>query len=201
MAVIGYARVSKDEQKPELQHDALERAGCDRVFEDRVSGATTERPQLAEALAYLRSGDVFVVWKLDRFGRSLGHLVDALTKMKAKGVEFRSITEGMDTTTPGGKLMYHIFGALAEFELDLIKERTRAGLSAAEARGRKGGRKRSVTPEKLQRARAHMQAGLTVREAASRVKVGKSALYKALSDDAAVSQQEVGADEQMQAAE
>lgn len=189
MALIGYARVSTGEQKPAMQLDALTKAGCDRVLEDRVSGATTDRPGLAEALAYVRSGDVFVVWKLDRLGRSMAHLVETVRMLEAKGVGFRSLTEGMDTTTPGGTLVFHIFGALAQFERDLISERTRAGLVAAEARGRKGGRKPSVTPEKLERARAHMRAGLNVREAAGRIKVGKSALYKALGNEVAESEE------------
>lgn len=201
MALIGYARVSTGEQKPAMQLDALTAAGCDRLFEDRLSGATTERPGLAEALAYVRSGDVFVVWKLDRLGRSMAHLVETVRMLEAKGVGFRSLTEGMDTTTPGGTLVFHIFGALAQFERDLIRERTRAGLVAAEARGRKGGRKPSVTPEKLERARAHMAGGLTVREAAARVKVGKTALYNALGTDAAVSEGVGVTSDKMQAAE
>lgn len=201
MALIGYARVSTGEQTPAMQLDALTEAGCDRLFEDRVSGAATERPGLAEALAYARSGDVFVVWKLDRLGRSMAHLVETVRMLEARGVGFRSLTEGMDTTTPGGTLVFHIFGALAQFERDLIRERTRAGLVAAEARGRKGGRKPKVTPDKLERARAHMAGGLTVREAAARVKVGKSALYKALGADAAVPEGAGAASDQMQAAQ
>lgn len=201
MALIGYARVSTGEQTPAMQLDALTAAGCDRLFEDRLSGATTERPGLAEALAYVRGGDVFVVWKLDRLGRSMAHLVETVRMLEAKGVGFRSLTEGMDTTTPGGTLVFHIFGALAQFERDLIRERTRAGLVAAEARGRKGGRKPKVTPDKLERARAHMAGGLTVREAAGRVKVGKSALYKALATDAAVAEGVGATSDQVQAAE
>lgn len=180
MALIGYARVSTADQNPALQLDALTAAGCERLFEDRVSGATTERPSLTEAVTYARKGDVFVVWKLDRLGRSLAHLIETVRVLDGKGVGFRSLTEGMDTTTPGGTLLFHMFGALAQFERDLISERTRAGLCAAEARGRKGGRKPKVTPDKLERARAHLAAGLNVREAAGRVKVGKTALYNAL---------------------
>ena len=153
------------------------------MFEDLAPGAKTERPGLADALAYLRRGDVLVVWKLDRLGRSMAHLIDTVRGLEAKGVGFRSLTEGVDTTTPGGTLVFHIFhifGALAQFERDLIRERTNAGLKAAEARGKKGGRKPVVTPDKLARARTHLAAGLTVREAAARVKVGKTALYEAL---------------------
>lgn len=180
MALIGYARISTAEQSLALQHDALARAGCAVVFEDRASGSKTERPGLAEALAHLRRGDTLVVWKLDRLGRSMAHLIDTVRGLEARGEGFRSLTEGVDTTTPGGTLVFHLFGALAQFERDLIRERTHAGLKAAEARGRKGGRRPVVTPDKLARARAHLAAGLTVREAAARVKVGKTALYKAL---------------------
>jgi DNA invertase Pin-like site-specific DNA recombinase len=180
MALIGYARVSTAEQNLLLQRDALAGAGCETVFEDHASGAKAERPGLADALAYLRGGDVSVVWKLDRLGRSMAHLIDTVSGLEAKGVGFRSLTEGVDTTTPGGTLIFHIFGAIAQFERDLIRERTNAGLKAAQARGKKGGRKPVVTPDKLARARTHLAAGLTVREAAARVKVGKTALYEAL---------------------
>ena len=180
VALIGYARVSTADQDPALQRDALARAGCDPIFSDQASGAQADRPGLAEALAFARPGDVLVVWKLDRLGRSMAHLIEVVRQLDAKGVGFRSLTEGVDTTTPGGVLVFHIFGALAQFERDLIRERTQAGLKAAEARGRKGGRKPAITPDKLARARAHIAAGLTVREAAARVKVGKTALYKAL---------------------
>lgn len=180
MALIGYARVSTGEQDLALQRDALRAAGVKKVFDERASGATAERPGLAEALAYVREGDTLVVWKLDRLGRSMAHLIEAVRALDAKGAGFRSLTEGLDTTSPGGTLVFHIFGALAQFERDLIRERTRAGLAAAAARGRKGGRKPVVSAEKLGRARAHLAAGLTVREAAARVKVGKTALYKAL---------------------
>lgn len=180
MALIGYARVSTAEQSLALQRDALAAAGCETVFEDQASGARADRPGLVEALGYLRRGDALVVWKLDRLGRSMAHLIETIRSFDAKGVGFRSLTEGVDTTTPGGTLVFHLFGALAQFERDLIRERTQAGLKAAEARGRKGGRKPVVTPDKLARARAHLATGLTVREAAARVKVGKTALYKAL---------------------
>jgi len=180
MALIGYARVSTAEQSLALQHDALAQAGCATVFEDQASGSKAERSGLAEALAHLRRGDTLVVWKLDRLGRSMAHLIETVRGLDARGVGFRSLTEGVDTTTPGGTLVFHLFGALAQFERDLIRERTHAGLKAAEARGRKGGRKPVVTPDKLARARAYLAAGLTVREAAARVKVGKTALYEAL---------------------
>ena len=185
MALIGYARVSTADQSAALQMDALRAAGCAQLFEDQASGARADRPGLAEALAYVRSGDTLIVWKLDRLGRSMAHLIETVRELEAKGVGFRSLTEGVDTTTSGGTLVFHLFGALAQFERDLICERTRAGLTAAAARGRKGGRKPVMTPEKLAKARMHLEAGLTVREAASRVKVGKTALYEALGGNGA----------------
>ena len=181
MTLIGYARVSTNDQDPALQLDALRDAGVKRVFEDRgVSGAKTERPGLTQALAFLREGDTLVVWRLDRLGRSMTHLLETVGKLEAEGIGFRSLTENIDTTTPTGRLVFHIFGALGQFERDLIRERTNAGLRAAAARGRKGGRPKVVTEDKLSRARAYIDQGLTVREAASRVKVGKSTLYDAL---------------------
>ena len=179
--VIGYARVSTADQDTALQRDALLKAGADRVFEDVASGAKAERPGLAAALAYLREGDTLAVWKLDRLGRSLPHLVQTVAELAARGIGFRSLTESIDTTTPNGRLVFHLFAALADFERDLIRERTRAGLAVAKARGRNGGRRPVITPEKLAKARELIDAkGLTVREAAGRVKVGKTALYEAL---------------------
>lgn len=180
MALVGYARVSTLDQDLSLQLDALATAGCAKVFEDRASGARADRQGLRAALDYVRDGEVLVVWKLDRLGRSLPHLIETVSALERRGVGFRSLTEAIDTTTPGGRLIFHIFGALGQFERDLIQERTRAGLTAAAARGRTGGRKPSVTDDKLRRAREHMAQGLTVREAAMRVKVGKTALYEAL---------------------
>lgn len=180
MALIGYARVSTAEQDTALQTDALRKAGCERIFEDTASGAKAERPGLTAALAYLRDGDVLAVWRLDRLGRSLPHLIDTIGELDARGVGFRSLTEAIDTTTSGGRLIFHVFGALSQFERDLIRERTKAGLTVAAARGRKGGRKPVVNAEKLQRAREYMAKGLNVREAAARLKIGKTALYASL---------------------
>jgi DNA invertase Pin-like site-specific DNA recombinase len=180
MALIGYARVSTAEQDTALQTDALRKAGCERVFEDVVSGAKADRPGLTAALAYLRDGDVLAVLRLDRLGRSLPHLIETIGALEARGVGFRSLTESIDTTTSGGRLIFHVFGALGQFERDLIRDRTKAGLTAAAARGRKGGRKPVVTAEKLQRAQEHIANGLNVREAATRLKVSKTALYAAL---------------------
>ncbi|MBE2241961.1 MAG: recombinase family protein [Burkholderiaceae bacterium] len=184
MTAIGYARVSTLDQDLALQLDALHDAGCSRIFEDRASGAKADRPGLAQALAYVRDGDTLVIWKLDRLGRSMGHLIETVNDLERRGVGLRSLTEGFDTTTPGGRLIFHVFGALSQFERDLIRERTRAGLTAAAARGRKGGRKPVVTPDKLRRARSLIAQGLKVREAAARLKVGKTALYEALAETA-----------------
>jgi DNA invertase Pin-like site-specific DNA recombinase len=181
LARIGYARVSTLDQDLSLQRDALMAAACERVFEDRASGAKADRPGLAGALTYVRGGDVLVVWKLDRLGRSLSHLIEAVRDLEARGVALQSLTEQIDTTTPGGRLIFHVFGALGQFERDLIRERTRAGLAAAEARGRRGGRKAAVTGDKLKRARTLIASGLTVREVAGRLRVGKTTLYQALS--------------------
>jgi DNA invertase Pin-like site-specific DNA recombinase len=177
---VGYARVSTLDQNPTLQLDALAAAGCAKIFEDRASGARADRPGLHQALDYAREGDVLIVWKLDRLGRSLPHLIETVATLEKRGVGFRSLTEAIDTTTPGGRLVFHLFGALGQFERDLIQERTRAGLAAAAARGRKGGRKPVVSADKLERARSMIAKGLTVREAATRLKVGKTALYEAL---------------------
>ncbi len=185
MALIGYARVSTAEQDTALQTDALRKAGCERVFEDTASGAKADRPGLADALAYLRNGDVLAVWRLDRLGRSMPHLIETIGALEARGVGFRSLTEAIDTTTPGGRLIFHVFGALGQFERDLIRERTKAGLSAAAARGRKGGRKPVITADKLQQARKHIANGINVREAATRLKVSKTALYAALQSTSA----------------
>lgn len=180
MANVGYARVSTLDQDSALQLDALEAAGCDKIFEDQASGAKGDRVGLAAALAYVREGDVLIVWKLDRLGRSLPHLIEMITALEQKGAGFRSLTEAIDTTTPGGRLIFHVFGALGQFERDLIRERTRAGLKAAAARGRKGGRPPVVDAEMVARAAVLTANGLSVREAAARLKIGKTALYAAL---------------------
>ena len=140
---IGYARVSTGEQTLDLQMDALRSAGCGKIFQETASGAKADRPVLAEVLSYLRAGDTLVVWRLDRLGRSLQHLIAVIAQSAERGIGFKSVTEQIDTTTSGGKLIFHVFGALAEFERDLIRERTRAGLAAARARGRLGGGRRS----------------------------------------------------------
>ncbi len=178
MANVGYARVSTLDQNLSLQLDALAEAGCGKVFEDYASSARADREGLQAALDYVRDGEVLIVWKLDRLGRSLPHLIETVMALSKRGVGFRSLTEAIDTTTPGGRLIFHIFGALGQFERDLIQERTRAGLAAAAARGRRGGRKPVITEDKLKRARGMVGKGLTVREIATRLKVGKTALYE-----------------------
>jgi DNA invertase Pin-like site-specific DNA recombinase len=139
--LVGYARVSTTEQHLDLKRDALGQAGCGRVFTDAATGAMAERPGLAQAFNYLRAGDVLAVWKLDRMGRSLKDLIEIATILEHRGIGFKSLQESMDTTTPGGKLIFHVFAALAEFERGVIRERTQAGLTAARARGRNGGRR------------------------------------------------------------
>jgi DNA invertase Pin-like site-specific DNA recombinase len=141
---IGYARISTTDQTLNLQQDALQKEGCEKIFTDTISGAKTERKGLDAAFDNLRNGDTLVVWKLDRLGRSLKHLIDTVTALRDKGIGFKSLTEGFDTTQNGGILVFHIFGALAEFERNLIRERTQAGLTAARARGRFGGRPKKI---------------------------------------------------------
>ncbi len=162
MALLGYARVSTLEQEPSLQLDALETAGCERTYTDHASGALADRPELAQAPDHLRRGDTLVVWRLDRLGRSLRHLVDTVGVLEERGVGFRSLTESIDTTTPGGRHVFHVFAALAESERDLIRERTHAGLAAARARGRRGGR-RSVTRSSRWRGRCTTQVSTPCR--------------------------------------
>lgn len=141
---IGYIRVSKDEQSTSLQEDAMEKEGCDKVFLDKMTGSRFDRPEFQRMLGYARPGDVIVVWKLDRLGRSLQHLIETVKDLEVRGIELRILTGALDTTTPGGKLMFHIFGAIAEFERDITIERTHAGLDAARARGCVGGRKSAI---------------------------------------------------------
>lgn len=146
---VGYERVSTDDQTIDLQHDALVQAGCEKFFSDKISGSKFERPGLAECLNFVRPGDVLVVWRLDRLGRSLKDLIEVVEGLEKRGVGFKSLQESIDTTTSGGKLIFHVFGALAEFERNLIRERTNAGLQAARARGRKGGRRQKLTPQQI----------------------------------------------------
>lgn len=177
--LIGYARVSTQDQDPALQLDALTRTGCEKIFTEKASGAQRDRPELIAALNYLRAGDTLVVWKLDRLARSLRQLIDTIEMLDAKGIGFRSLTEAIDTTTPGGKLIFHIFGALAEFERSIIRERTNAGLASARARGRLGGRPPAWNNEDIIAAKALLRdPAITVNQAARRLGVAPATLYR-----------------------
>jgi len=182
--LIGYARVSTQEQNLELQINALQAAGCKKIFTEKASGAQRDRSELKAALEYMRANedDTLVVWKLDRLARSLRQLIDTIEELeKKKGIGFKSLTENIDTTTSGGRLVFHIFGALAEFERILIKERTMAGLKAAKAMGKKGGRPQALEAEDLRDAKALLKnKKITVKEVAKRLKVDPSTLYRYL---------------------
>jgi len=179
---IGYARISTGDQDLALQFDALKAAGCARWFSDTASGSLTERRQLKRALEELRDGeDTLVVWRLDRLGRSLRHLIELIGELERRQLGFRSLTEGIDTTTSSGRLVFHIFGAIAEFERQLIRERTQAGLKAARARGRLGGRRTVITDEKLRVARDMLAGGQhTMQQIADTIGVGRATLYRHL---------------------
>jgi DNA invertase Pin-like site-specific DNA recombinase len=181
MARIGYARVSTIDQHPQLQAAALADAGCDRVFTDHgVSGAKASRPELDACLAYLRSGDELVVWKLDRLGRSVSHLVQVVGQLGERHIGFVSVTEGFDTTTAAGRLLFHILAALAEMERELIRERTLAGLARARSEGRLGGRHTVMTPQRIEVAAALLREGRPVSEIAKVLGVGRATLYRVL---------------------
>lgn len=179
--LIGYARVSTADQTLDLQLDALKRVGCEKTYEDTASGAKTERRGLNEALNQLRSGDILVVWRLDRLGRTLKQLIELINELNDKGIGFKSITENIDTTTSGGKLVFHIFGALAEFEREVIRERTNAGLTAARARGRLGGRPSiaSKDPRKIELAKKlYKDMDMPVQEILDTLHMSRSTLYR-----------------------
>lgn len=177
---IGYARVSTDTQVHDAQIDALYVAGCDRVFMETASGARKDRPVLQEALDYMRPGgqDKLVVYKLDRVARSLPHLIEIMDRLQAAEIGFQSLSEDINTTTPGGKLLFHIMGALAEFERDLIRARTHAGLKAARERGRTGGRPKKMTEDKVAAVRELLAQGTAVKDAAAAVGVSVPTLYR-----------------------
>lgn len=175
---IGYARVSTDEQSLDLQLDALKKAGCKRVFTDKASAVKGDRPGLADALSHLRSADVLVVWKLDRLGRTVKGLVEFVAGLQEQGVQFRSLTDGIDTTTPAGRFFFHVMASLAQMERELLAERTRAGLDAARRRGRVGGRKRRMTPGKVESARKLLKGGMAPRDVARNLGVSVPTLYR-----------------------
>jgi DNA invertase Pin-like site-specific DNA recombinase len=176
---IGYARISTVEQNLNLQTDALEKAGCEKIFTDTASGSIDARKGLIDAIEFCRSGDSLIVWKLDRLGRSLKHLIDTVNHLQGKGVEFVSLQESVDTATSGGKLVFHVFGALAEFERELIRERTKAGLKAARDRGSKNGRPKKLSRQQISIAKKLMDDKETnVMEITKTMKVSRSTLYR-----------------------
>ncbi len=189
--LLGYARVSTADQDLALQTDALTRAGCVRTFTDVASGTLTARPELDRLLDHLREGDTLVVWRLDRLGRSLRHLLELVEQLGQRGVGFRSLTESIDTTTPGGRLVFSIFGALAEFERALIVERTHAGLAAARARGRVGGRPRALTPEKRTAAEQLRAGGASPSAIAAALGVSERTVRRFLADKLGASNEPV----------
>ena len=176
--LIGYARVSTEDQHLALQLDALDKIGCDRVFSDKIGGARVVRPGLSEALSHLRGGDTLIVWKLDRLGRSVKGLVDLVNGLEAREVHFRSLTDGIDTKTPAGRFFFHIMASLAQMERELIGERTRAGLAAARKLGRIGGRKRWMTDSKIKAARRLLTGGTPPRDVAENLGVSVPTLYR-----------------------
>jgi len=176
--LVGYARVSTTDQNLELQTDALRQGGCAKIFEDKRSGASFERPGLTAALNYVRKGDTLVVWRLDRLGRSLRHLIETVAYLEEQGIAFKSIQESIDTTTSGGRLVFQIFGALAEFERNLIRERTQAGLQAARARGRNGGRPKTLDDKKTALAyRLYDEKKHSIAELCQMLGISKPTLY------------------------
>lgn len=179
---LGYARVSTDDQRLNLQIDALTKYGipADRIYQEQVSGAKTRRPQLSECVKALREGDVLVVWRLDRLGRSLPELIKILSELQGRGVGFKSLNESIDTTTAVGRMVFHMMGAIAQFERDIISERTKAGLQAARARGHRGGRKAKIGPKQIKAARAMLaDETVTMQEVADTLKVSRAAIYRA----------------------
>lgn len=179
--LIGYARVSTADQNLHLQEDALTKAGCEKIYSEVASGAKEERAKLSQAIDQCRAGDTLVVWKLDRLGRSIRHLIDTVKLLKSKQIGFKSLQENIDTTTSGGKLVFHIFSALAEFERDIIRERTQAGLSAARVRGRRGGRPRSLNEKQiLQAKKLHADHSNSIDEICEMLKIKRTTLYKYL---------------------
>ena len=177
--LVGYARVSTEDQKLELQLDALRQAGVDKVFTDKVSSVKA-RPGLDEALAYVREGDILVVWKLDRLGRTVKGLIELVEGLQKRSVQFRSLTDSIDTSTAAGRFFFHVMAALAQMERELVRERTKAGLAAAHARGRKGGRKPKMSDSKLTAAKQLLDAGSPATEVATNLGVSKATLYRSL---------------------
>lgn len=179
--LVGYARVSTQEQNLNLQKDALKKAGCEKIIVDKVSGTKADRPGLQRTLDILRKGDSLVVWRLDRLGRSLKHLIELMSELEERKIGFRSLQESINTTTPGGKLIFHMFGALAEFERNLIRERTQAGLTAARARGRKGGRPKALSDKQQEvTIRLYRERNHSIQEICRIMGISKPTLYQYL---------------------
>ena len=176
--LIGYARVSTQDQNVDLQRDALTKAECQKVFEDKVSGTRAERPGLSKALEMLREGDTLVVWKLDRLGRSVKQLVDLVSELRTRGVQFKSLTDAIDTSTASGRFFFHVMASLAEMERELIVERTRAGLDVARQLGRKGGRKPKMTGSKIESAKRLLASGTPPKDVAKNLGVSVPTLYR-----------------------
>ncbi len=182
--LIGYARVSTDDQNPTLQTDALTKEGCEKVYTDTMTGTRAKRPQLDKALEHVQKGDTFVVWRLDRLGRNLKHLIELVTQFETRSISFKSLTEAIDTTTSGGRLIFYIFGAMAEFESNIIKERTNAGLKAARARGRLGGRRHKLSAKQRTHAvKLHKDGDHAVKEICEIMKISRATLYNYLKAD------------------
>lgn len=188
---IGYARVSTDDQNLDLQIDELEKAGCSRIFKDTASGAKSHRAGLSDAIDFARQGDVLVVWRLDRLGRSLAHLIETINALAGRGIGFRSLRESIDTTTPGGKLVFHLFGSLAQFERELISERTCAGLASARARGRLGGRPRLMDKKKAKLAATlYADKKSSIADVCEALNISRATFYRHLKSQAASSRAE-----------
>jgi DNA invertase Pin-like site-specific DNA recombinase len=189
--LLGYARVSTDEQDLALQMDALARAGCERTFTDKASGASNNRPGMEQLLSHIRPGDSLVVWKLDRLGRTVKGLVDMINNLEGKGIQFRSLTDGIDTSTGPGRFFFHIMAALAQMERELISERTRAGLAAAKARDKQGGRNPKMTKTKLLAAKKLLMSGTGPRDVAEQLGISIPTLYRWIPSAAQVGKQQV----------
>jgi len=176
--LIGYARVSTQDQNLDLQTEALTKAGCKRIFNDKISGSRAERPGLTKALEMLREDDILIVWKLDRLGRSVKNLVDLVGELHKQGIQFKSLTDAIDTGTPSGRFFFHVMASLAEMERELTVERTRAGLEVARQLGRKGGRKRQMTDSKIESAKKLLASGIPPRDVATNLGISVPTLYR-----------------------
>jgi DNA invertase Pin-like site-specific DNA recombinase len=176
--LIGYARVSSKDQNLELQIDEIKKAGCSKIFSDKKSGINKKRPGLDDAVSHLRKNDTFIIWKLDRLGRNLKGLIEFVGKLENDGIHFRSLTDGIDTNTPAGRFFFHVMASLAQMERELLIERTKAGLDAAKKRGRIGGRKRSMTPSKVEAAKKLLAEGMPPRDVAQNLGVSIPTLYR-----------------------